>query len=69
MATIALTPKDAEKAAVLIEKNQLLEAPGILDEALGSTNAPIMAKEVPIKAHPVERKTNPRKELNSLTEW
>jgi len=48
---MALTPKDAEKAAVLTEKNQLLEALGILDEASGCTNAPIMAKEVPNDSH------------------
>ena len=69
VATIAFTLTDAEKAAVLNEKNQLLEVPGILNEAVGATNAPIMAKEAPMKAHLVEWKGNCKKELNSLTEW
>ena len=49
---MASTPKDAEKAAVLTDKDQLLQAPGILEEASGCTNAQIKAKEVPMRKRP-----------------
>ena len=80
MVTIAFTPKDAEKAAVFTEKNQLVTAPGTLvapqgyvnlsglNEAEGSANDPIMAKEVAMKDYPVKWKIKFQKELNSLTE-
>jgi hypothetical protein len=69
MARIAFTPKDAEKAAVPTEKNQLREAPGTLNKGAGTTNAPIMAKEVPMKAPaPLNGKTIAKKGLYSLTE-
>ena len=57
MATIALTPNDAEKAAVLKEKNQFVVLPGALGEPLGAINAPIIAKDVPMKRkHPLNGK-------------
>ena len=46
---MASTPKDAEKAAVLTEKNQGIKGAEILNEAYGCTNAPIKEKEVTMK--------------------
>ena len=52
-----MTPNDAEKAAVLKEKNQFVVLPGALGEPLGAINAPIIAKEVPMKRkHPLNGK-------------
>ena len=66
-ARIAFTPNAAEKAAVLIEKDQLRGgARGNLDEG-GSINAAIMAKETPMKDHPVKWKNDlPKKNWTLL---
>lgn len=54
VATMAFTPKAAEKAAVPSGKNQIFAVPGALDEG-GCINAAIIAKEVPEAPSPLSQ--------------